>query len=47
MIPNTHSVKRCHKGLKDEEPITVDEILSHESLQAENNYVQVSWIVRM
>lgn len=30
------------KGLKDEEAVTVDEILKDEVLQAENNYVQVS-----
>lgn len=42
-----HSVKHFQKGLKDEEPITVDEILEDSSLQDENNYVQVSGIVRL
>lgn len=39
---NTPYVKLFQKGVKDEETITVDEILNNNSLQAENNYVQVS-----
>lgn len=38
-----HSLfKTVHKGIQDEEPITLDEILNDHDLQAENNYVQVS-----
>lgn len=39
---NAPSVKLFQKGVKDEESITVDEILNDDLLQAENNYVQVS-----
>ncbi|XP_070693625.1 protein-arginine deiminase type-2 [Pempheris klunzingeri] len=40
-----HGQAKLFEGLKDEEPITVDEILSHDDLQAENNYVQscIDW----
>lgn len=37
-IISQHSVK----GLKDEEQVSVEEILNDEGLRAENNYVQVS-----
>lgn len=47
IILNTHSVKLFQKGVKGEESITVDEILKDDSLQAENNYVQVSAIVNL
>lgn len=39
---NIPSVELFQKGVKDEESITVDEILNNETLRAENNYVQVS-----
>lgn len=43
MILNTyHSVKSFLKDAEGEEPVTVDEILDDDILQAENNYVQVS-----
>ncbi|XP_051269627.1 protein-arginine deiminase type-2 isoform X2 [Dicentrarchus labrax] len=40
-----HGQAKLFEGLKDEEPITVDDILSHDSFQAENNYVQscIDW----
>ncbi|XP_059186142.1 protein-arginine deiminase type-2 isoform X2 [Centropristis striata] len=42
---NGHGQGKLFEGLKDEEPITVDEILNDENLQAENNYVQscIDW----
>ncbi|XP_045884481.1 protein-arginine deiminase type-2 [Micropterus dolomieu] len=40
-----HGQAKLFEGLKDEEPITVDEILEDSSLQDENNYVQscIDW----
>ncbi|XP_069547288.1 protein-arginine deiminase type-2 isoform X1 [Brachyistius frenatus] len=40
-----HGQAQLFEGLRDEEPITVDEILNDESLKAENNYVQscIDW----
>ncbi|XP_072237763.1 protein-arginine deiminase type-2 isoform X2 [Leuresthes tenuis] len=42
---NGHGQAKLFDGLKDEEPLTVDEILNNKSLQAENNYVQscIDW----
>ncbi|XP_041835467.1 protein-arginine deiminase type-2 isoform X2 [Melanotaenia boesemani] len=37
-----HGQAKLFEGLIDEEPVTVEEILNDEELQAENNYVQVS-----
>lgn len=40
-----HGQAKLFEGVKDEEPVTVDEILGDECLQAENNYVQscIDW----
>ncbi|XP_029287040.1 protein-arginine deiminase type-2 [Cottoperca gobio] len=40
-----HGQAKLFEGLKDEQPITVDEILKDEKLQGENNYVQscIDW----
>ncbi|XP_067442677.1 protein-arginine deiminase type-2-like [Thunnus thynnus] len=40
-----HGQAKMFEGRRDEEPVTLDEILSNESLQAENNYVQccIDW----
>ncbi|XP_044204392.1 protein-arginine deiminase type-2 isoform X1 [Thunnus albacares] len=40
-----HGQAKLFEGQRDEEPVTLDEILSNESLQAENNYVQscIDW----
>ncbi|XP_042364965.1 protein-arginine deiminase type-2 isoform X2 [Plectropomus leopardus] len=40
-----HGQAKLFEGLREEEPITVDEILNDEGLQAENNYVQscIDW----
>lgn len=35
------------KGLRDEQQITLNELLNDEGLQAENNYVQVSGTVSL
>ncbi|XP_008277724.1 protein-arginine deiminase type-2 [Stegastes partitus] len=42
---NGHGQAKLFDGLKDEEQITVDEILNDESLQGQNNYVQscIDW----
>ncbi|XP_039972019.1 protein-arginine deiminase type-2 isoform X2 [Xiphias gladius] len=42
---NGHGQAKLFEGLRDEEPITVDDILNDESLQSENNYVQscIDW----
>ncbi|XP_076598511.1 protein-arginine deiminase type-2 isoform X1 [Chaetodon auriga] len=40
-----HGQAKLFEGVEDEEPVTVDEILNDDSLQAENNYVQscIDW----
>ncbi|XP_037534623.1 protein-arginine deiminase type-2 [Nematolebias whitei] len=40
-----HGEAKQFEGLKDQKPVTVNEILSDENLQAENNYVQscIDW----
>ncbi|XP_047203394.1 protein-arginine deiminase type-2 isoform X2 [Girardinichthys multiradiatus] len=40
-----HGQAKMFDGVNDEKPVTVDEILSDENLQAENNYVQscIDW----
>ncbi|XP_018539401.1 protein-arginine deiminase type-2 isoform X2 [Lates calcarifer] len=40
-----HGQAKLFEGLKDEEPVTVDDILKNDSLQSENNYVQscIDW----
>ncbi|MED6291718.1 hypothetical protein CHARACLAT_026443, partial [Characodon lateralis] len=40
-----HGQAKMFDGVKDEKPVTVDEILSDENLRAENNYVQscIDW----